>query len=81
MAEKYRPKPNIKCVLKLLSRADLGEGVWLAAIPKPRQGCIKKKGKMTVEIPKRSAENSLGDKNQCVPTIMINSALKIMPIT
>ena len=71
----------MKCVLILFNRADLGNGVWLAAIPKPKQGCIKKNGNMTVETPKSNAENSLGDMNQWVPTILMNSVLKIIPIT
>ena len=71
----------MKCVLILFNRADLGKGVWLAAIPKPKQGCIKKNGNMTVEVPKNNAGNNLGDMNQSVPTILMNSVLKIIPIT
>ena len=71
----------MKCVLILFNRADLGNGVWLAAIPKPKQGCIKKNGNMTVETPKSNAGNNLGDMNQSVPTILMNSVLKIIPIT
>ena len=71
----------MKCVLILFNRADLGNGVWLAAIPKPKQGCIKKNGNMTVEVQKNNAGNSSGDINQFLPTIMINRALNIIPIT
>lgn len=37
------------------NRADLGKGVWLAAIPKPKQGCIKE---YDCESPKSNAGNS-----------------------
>jgi len=80
MAEKYKPKPKIKCVCKLRNRAKFGLGVFAAAIPKPMQGCIRKKGNPTVNAPKAIEIIRLGSLSQSLPVKIISVIENIIPV-
>src|SRR5262249_33361099 len=79
-ADTYNPTPNTAWFITLRSRACIGLGALDEAIPRPNDGGMMQKGKLTVTPAKMRAGRRVGDLSHCGVTIATRASANSTPI-